>query len=136
MAALPPIAVGFLLACVLMPGLAVFGLGETLATALGAWVKPTRVAAIVVSALLSGGAVSLVGPIGFVGLMAPNVWPSLHQRPSVGALILVALTGAGILLAADYLATGLLSPIELPTGAVTGLAGAPLFIWMVTRRNA
>jgi iron complex transport system permease protein len=86
------------------------------------------------AALLCGAAVSLVGPIGFIGLAAPALWPGLYQRPSAGALLLTALTGAFLLLGADVLAVGLMAPVELPTGALTGLAGAPFFIWLVARR--
>lgn len=131
----PAAALGLMLACLLMPALSAFTLGETLATTLGASVRRTRLAALAVTALLCGAAVSLVGPIGFIGLMAPALWPHLHHRPSVSALLLVALSGAALLLTADILAVGLLAPIELPTGAVTGLAGAPVFIWMVTRKR-
>jgi iron complex transport system permease protein len=131
---LPAVALGLVAGGLLMPQLATFSLGESISVALGASVRKTRVAALVVTALLCGSAVSLVGPIGFVGLMAPALWPRLHQRPSLGAFLLVAGSGAAILLAADILALGLLAPTELPTGALTGLAGAPVFIWLVARR--
>ncbi|WP_237368137.1 FecCD family ABC transporter permease [Rhizobium sp. SL42] len=128
------ILLGLLFGILLMPSLAAFALGETIASSLGATIRRTRIAALLVTALLSGSAVSLVGPIGFVGLIAPAFWPGLHSRPSTVALLLSALSGAALLLAADLLAVMLLAPVELPTGALTGLAGAPVFIWLVARK--
>ncbi|MCD2470779.1 iron ABC transporter permease [Jiella sp. MQZ9-1] len=132
-AAAPTVVIGLVGAALVMPRLAALSLGDNLARGLGASVKRTRLIALLMAALLSGSAVSLIGPIGFVGLVAPALWPRLHNKPSVAALLLVTLSGAGLLLAADSLAAGILAPRELPTGALTGLVGAPVFIWLVLR---
>lgn len=133
-ATVPTILIGLLFGCLLMPSLAAFTLGETIASSLGASVRRTRISALLVTALLSGSAVSLVGPVGFIGLIAPAFWPRLHQLPSTMALLLSAMSGSALLLAADLLAVSLMAPVELPTGALTGLAGAPVFIWLVVRK--
>ncbi|WP_372400388.1 iron ABC transporter permease [Azospirillum sp. HJ39] len=132
-AAAPVAAAGFALALLIAPGLAALSLGDALARGLGVSATGLRVGALCAAALMCGAAVSLVGPMGFVGLVAPVLWPGLHNRPSAAALIVVALTGAALLTAADLAATGLLRPRELPTGALTGLVGAPVFLWIFAR---
>ena len=137
-AAAPFAALGLVLAALVMPQLGVLALGDEMARGLGARARYLRILALIAAALLAGASVSLVGPVSFVGLVAPALWPSLHSRPSVAALWLMAATGAAILLAADIAATNLLRatarPTELPTGALTGLVGAPVFLWVFARR--
>lgn len=133
-AALPAALAGFVIALSVMPQMAALALGDTVARGLGAEAGRARVMALLAAALLSGAAVSLVGPIGFIGMIAPALWAGLHARPSIAALLLIALTGAALLVAADLAARQMLQPAELPTGALTGLVGAPVFLWLFARR--
>jgi iron complex transport system permease protein len=138
-AAAPFVALGLILAALVMPQLGVLALGDEMARGLGTKARQLRILALIAAALLAGASVSLLGPVSFVGLVAPALWSSLHSRPSVGALAVMAATGAAILLAADIAATNLLRPTalptELPTGALTGLVGAPVFLWVFARRS-
>ena len=110
-------------------------IGERDAFALG--VETARVRWIVYGAasLLTGAAVSAGGAIGYVGLVVPHL-----VRLAAGAdnrLVIpgAALGGALLVLLADTIARVALAPRELPTGAITALVGAPLFMWLLLKRR-
>jgi iron complex transport system permease protein len=133
---LPFVLAGLLLAAVVAGALNTLGLGEDLATALGASVQRTRVLAVVAITLLAGGATAMAGPIALVGLMVPHIVRWLvgpDQRWIVG---LSALAGPLLILLADVVARVLLWPGELPVGVVTAFVGAPVLIALVRRRKA
>jgi iron complex transport system permease protein len=132
-AALLPIAGALLMACWLSPALNTLALGEGIARGLGVNLRRTRVLAIIAIALLSGGAVSIAGPVGFIGLLVPHLVRQLITRDMRLALPAAAGCGALLLLCADMLARTLLRPQELATGVVTALVGAPLFIVIALR---
>jgi iron complex transport system permease protein len=109
--------------------------GERDAFALG--VETGRVRWIVygVASLLTGAAVAAGGAIGYVGLVVPHL-----VRLAAGAdnrLVIPgsALGGALLVLIADTIARTAIAPRELPTGAITALVGAPLFVWLLLKRR-
>jgi iron complex transport system permease protein len=113
----------------------VMRMGDDTATALGVNVKRVRTAVIVLACFSTAVAVSFVGAIGFVCLLAPQI-----SRVFVGGNIRYlipasAVTGALLLTVADIIAKDLLNPIMLPVGAITALVGAPLLIYMLLRRR-
>jgi len=128
-------ALGLALAIAALPGLRLIGLGAGVAAGLG--LSRPRVAglAIAASACLAGASVALVGPVGFVGLIAPGLVPGAHARLGLARFATVCLAGAALLLLADLVAMRALAPRELPTGALTGLAGAPVFLWLRAQRR-
>jgi iron complex transport system permease protein len=133
---LPFVLAGLVLAAVAAGALNTLGLGEDLATALGASVQRTRVLAVVSITLLAGGATAMAGPIALVGLMVPHIVRWLtgpDQRWIVG---LSALAGPVLILLADVAARVLLWPGELPVGVVTAFVGAPVLIALVRRPKA
>ncbi|MZE75573.1 iron chelate uptake ABC transporter family permease subunit, partial [Streptomyces sp. SID5475] len=101
----------------------------------------TRVGAVVLAALLSTAAVTLAGPIGFVGLCAPALVRPLARRfrafaRTRAALPLAGLTGAALVLGSDVVlrtAVAADTAVAVPTGVVTGLLGAVFLIVMATR---
>ncbi|REG86835.1 FecCD family ABC transporter permease [Marinomonas pollencensis] len=131
---LPFAGAGLVLSLLIMPQLSAMSLGDAMAKGLGASVQKIRFMSLLAAALLTGSAVSAVGPIGFIGLISAALWRGIHSRPSAYSLALVAITGAAILMAADMAAISLFAPKELPTGALTGLVGAPVFLWIFVRR--
>lgn len=109
--------------------------GEEGASALGIAVNKSRRTHLVLVSLLIALAVSGAGMIGFVGLVVPH-----FARRFVGAIHLrllpvAAIWGAVILTFADILARFLARPYELPVGVVTALFGAPLFLWVIVRKQ-
>ena len=121
-------AVGFALALWLSPSLNMLALGDRMAQGLGVSLLKTRLLA-----LLAGAAVSVAGPIGFIGLVVPQL---IRRLVSVDLRVMVplsALCGALVLLMADIAARTLFTPYELATGVMTALVGAPVFILMASR---
>ena len=126
-------AVGVALALWLSPSLNMLALGDRMAQGLGVSLLKTRLLALLAIALLCGAAVSIAGPIGFIGLVVPQL---IRRLVSVDLRVMVplsALCGALVLLLADIAARTLFTPYELATGIVTALVGAPLFILMASR---
>lgn len=107
-------------------------LGDDLAQSLGVPVQSTRPALIALAAALIAAGVSVVGPVGFVGLMAGPIARRL-AKGSGPDLIGAALIGALIMLLADLLVTLCAPYAMLPAGVFTGLMGAPWLIWLIWR---
>lgn len=126
-------AAGFALALWLSPSLNMLALGDRMAQGLGVSLLKTRLFALLAIALLCGAAVSIAGPIGFIGLVVPQL---IRRLVSVDLRMMVplsALCGALVLLLADIAARTLFTPYELATGIMTALVGAPVFIFMASR---
>jgi iron complex transport system permease protein len=109
-------------------------LGDELATALGTPVQLVRGIGYAAVAILTALCVLCGGIIGFVGLLAPHAarrWVSgSHGRmPLVAALL-----GGGLLVASDAIARTAFAPKEVPTGLLTSLCGAPLFLLVLRKR--
>lgn len=126
-------AVGFVLAVWLAPSLNMLALGDRVAQGLGVSLLRTRLIALLAVALLCGAAVSVAGPIGFVGLVVPQLIRRLVSGDLRVMAPLSACCGALVLLLADIAARTLFAPYELATGVMTALVGAPVFILMAVR---
>jgi iron complex transport system permease protein len=128
------IAAAATLACfALGRALNVLALGDQQAALLGLPVQPMRIAIYFMSAALTSVAVTTAGTVGFVGLVVPHL-----VRLAAGAdhRIVVpgaALAGGTLLVVADTLARTALAPRQLPVGAITALAGVPLFLVLLGR---
>ena len=130
---LPFVLVGGLLLALTGRALDALALGEAQAQSLG--INLTRLAALVVAgtALSVGAITSVVGAIGFIGLVAPHL-----VRPFVGysprrVLLPATLAGALLLLGADIAARLVHANPELRLGVFTSLLGTPFFFWLVVR---
>lgn len=112
--------------------------GEDEAHTLGLDVARTRRWCIVWAALLTAGAVSVGGNVGFVGLVVPHGLRSLIGVTHRSLVPACALGGGAFLLACDLLARAVPASSEVPLGVMTGLIGAPLFLVLLlrTRREA
>lgn len=119
---------GFALAFILAPALNILALGEAEAKALGLSVGATRLAALVAVMTLTVGAVSVAGPIAFIGLIVPHFVRRLYGMDHRRLLPLSALFGAALLSAADLGARFLGGPFEVPVGMITALIGGPLML--------
>lgn len=130
----PYLIAGFAIAFSLGRQITALSLGEDVARGLGlriGWVKAMSAIAVV---LLAGGAVSLAGPIAFVGLVVPHLvrfWVGVDYQ---WLLPYAAIWGAILLSLADLAARWLLQPQELPVGVMTTLLGGPFFIYLARSR--
>ncbi len=108
--------------------------GEQEASHLGVNVKRVKLVVYVGASLLTGLAVSVSGAIGYVGLLVPHVMRMLFGTDYRLLIPASAIGGAIIVVAADLLARTIVAPTELPVGAMTAIAGAPVFIYLMRRR--
>lgn len=100
---------------------------------LGVNAPRVRLAALLLSTLMTAAAVSVSGVIGFVGLTAPHAVRRLTGADHRSLLPLSALAGGLFLLLADALSRTLFAPAELPVGVTTSLFGGPLFLMLIRR---
>jgi iron complex transport system permease protein len=108
-------------------------LGEEEAAHLGVNVTRVETAVYLLTSLLTGLAVSVSGAIGYLGLLVPHLGRMLVGNDHRTLLPTAALGGAIVLALADTLARTIVAPAELPVGAVTAAAGAPVFIYLLRR---
>ncbi len=109
--------------------------GEELAVARGVEVDRVKLVVFVVASIMVGAIVSVCGPIGFVGLMAPHICRLLigpdHRKLAPATLLF----GGAFLVACDTLARTVIAPTELPVGILTALLGGPFFVWLLLTRG-
>lgn len=109
--------------------------GEDDARAMGVAVERTKRWVLALVALSTGAAVSVAGIIGFVGLIVPHVLRLIVGPDHRWLLPASALAGAAFLIVADLIARTAFSPVELRTGIVTALCGAPFFLYLLIKRR-
>ncbi len=131
---LPWITGGMLIAFAIARQVTALALGDETAVGLGVHVARLKALAMLSVIALTAASVSIAGPMGFVGLVIPHV-----ARMFVGAdyrLIVPFSAGLGAtyLLLVDIAARLVLAPIEVSTGIVTVILGAPFFVWLVRAR--
>jgi iron complex transport system permease protein len=108
-------------------------LGDEVATGLGTPVRMAHLALLLTGVGMATFATGAAGPIMFVGLVAPQIAQRLC-RMAWPPLIVSGLTGAAVVLTADVLSRVVLPSANLPVGVVTGALGAPVLLWLLTRR--
>lgn len=114
----------------------VIALGAEPAVALGVDVERTAQWLFLVGSWLAAATVASAGLIGFVGLVVPNLARAMGATRHRPMLLLSALYGAVLLVAADLAARTLRAPVELPLGAVTALVGVPFFLIRLRKVSA
>lgn len=109
------------------PEMDIMSFGEEQAMSIGVDLKRVKLILIGIAALLTGTAVSLVGVIGFVDLIAPHVVRRIFGSAHRLVLPLSALFGGAFLMLAELVSRTVMAPTIIPVGAVTALVGAPFF---------
>jgi len=126
--------VGTLWTCTFAKKMNAMTLGDEAAFSLGVDAASVKRAVFLISAVVVGSAVSTAGIIGFVGLVAPHLCRTLVTADHRFVLPSSALLGGALVVLADTFGRWVLSPAELPVGAVTALIGAPFFIYILKKR--
>nr|WP_119590438.1 iron chelate uptake ABC transporter family permease subunit [Streptomyces scabiei] len=137
---LPFLAVGALLALACAPALNSLALGDDVAKSLGLKLGLVRVQGVVAVTLLTGGAVAVIGPVVFVGLVVPHIARVLAQLAGIGPdhrwlLPLSAVLAPCLLLVADIAGRLIARPTEIQAGILVAFLGGPFFIALVRRRR-
>ncbi|WP_344916341.1 FecCD family ABC transporter permease [Streptosporangium oxazolinicum] len=137
---LPFLAAGTLLALASAPALNSIALGDDIATALGRRVGLVRFQGAVAVTLLTGGAVAVIGPVVFVGLVVPHVARVFARYGGAETdhrwlLPLSMLLAPCLLLAADIAGRMIAPPAEIQAGLIVAFIGGPFFVALVRRRR-
>jgi len=108
-------------------------MGSVAAHLLGEPVRRLRIELLVGASLAAALAVASAGAIGFVGLVVPHALRLAGVQRTRDLAWLAPMGGAALVVGADLLARSAVAPLELPTGAVMALVGAPVFVYFLTR---
>ena len=108
--------------------------GSESAAARGVNVEWTERVALVSASLATGAAVSLAGPVSFVGIIVPHLVRLIVGADHRLVLPASALFGGAFLIGCDLVARTIIAPLELPVGIVTAIIGGPVFLWLLFRR--
>ncbi|MEM9630188.1 MAG: iron ABC transporter permease [Pseudomonadota bacterium] len=108
-------------------------LGETAATGLGLRVRFARLVLLSLAVFLAALSVSVVGVLGFVGLMAPHIARSLVGGSHKVMLPCAMLVGMWLVVLADAAGRAIAPPVEVSAGVLTAMLGAPFFVYVMIR---
>ena len=129
-----PVIIGCLLLFFSSLDLNALSLGEEEALHLGINTGKLRMRIFFIGSIIIATVVSFTGLIGFVGLIIPHIARLLIGPDHRVMLPASALLGAIFLILCDTLARMVISPSEIPIGAITALVGAPMFIYLLRRK--
>jgi len=135
LASVPLVVLAFAMFAALPSALNLLSLGPDAAAARGVDVTRAQRLAFVSASLATSAAVSLAGPIGFIGIVVPHLVRLLVGVDHRIVLPASALFGATFLVACDLVARTVLAPVEIPVGVVTAMIGGPFFLWLLVRRS-
>jgi len=116
--------------------LTLLGAGDGVAAGRGLGVDGARMVLLALAAVLSGVVTAFVGPVAFVGLVAPHMASLLGARRAPEQLVAALLIGTGLFLAADWLGRTALYPRQLPAGAIASMLGGAYLAVLLARRRA
>jgi len=134
-AALPFTIVAFVAFAFMARTLNVLSIGTEAAAARGVEVVRAQRLAFLSASLATGAAVSLGGPIGFIGIIVPHLVRLLVGSDHRIVLPASALFGASFLVLCDLVARTAMAPLEIPVGVVTALIGGPFFLWLLVKQS-
>lgn len=129
----PYALVGFILTMLMSRKINILMLGDEIAASLGVNVERVRLILIMLSSLLAASAVSIVGMLGFVGLIVPHISRLIIGSDYKYLFPASALMGASLMMACDTIARVIIEPIEIPVGIIMSLIGAPFFLFLLRR---
>jgi len=131
----PYAALGIFIALLLPQKLNILLLGDEVANGLGLHVERMRIIFIALASLLAASAVSVVGLLGFVGLIVPHT-ARLIIGPDYRYLFpATAMLGATMVILCDTVARLLFDPVEIPAGIIMAILGGPFFLYLLRERG-
>lgn len=130
------VLVTLLLSCLLAKPLNALSMGDRYAESMGIRVKPVRFAIILFSSVLTAAVTAFAGPVSFIGLAVPHICRILMRTSDSRILIPAGMLGGALMAGAcDFAARTVVSPAELPLGAITAIIGAPVVVFLLTGRE-
>jgi len=134
-ASLPLVLLAFAMFAVLPRSLNLLSVGADSASTRGVDVGRTQRIAFLSASLATSAAVSLAGPIGFVGIVVPHLVRLMVGVDHRLVLPASAFFGAAFLIGCDLVARTVIAPVEVPVGVVTAMLGGPFFLWLLVRKS-
>ena len=110
-------------------------LGSETARAVGMALTPSRVGLLLLAACLTATATMTIGPLSFIGLMAPHIARMMGFRRTMPHIIISAIIGGVMLVLADWLGRMVLFPYQIPAGLLSTFIGAPYFIYLLRKQS-
>jgi iron complex transport system permease protein len=132
---LPLLIVALITFASLARSLNLLSLGADSAETRGLSIASAQRRAFFSASLATGAAVSIGGPVGFVGIIVPHLVRLLVGSDHRVVLPASFLFGAAFLVGCDVLARTLIAPVEIPVGVITALIGGPFYLWLLVRRS-
>ena len=133
--ALPLVLIAFAAFAWLARPLNIVSVSAEVAGSRGVPVERVQRLAFFSASLATGAAVSVGGPIGFIGIIVPHFVRLLVGADHRLVLPVSVLLGGTFLVACDVIARTVFSPIELPVGIITAVIGGPFFLWLLIARR-
>lgn len=110
-------------------------LGDEVSITLGTDLHKFRIIYLLITSLMIGLLVYVSGMIGFIGLIIPHIVRIIFGTDHKKIILIAALLGAIILIWADVISRILIKGTEIPIGIVISIIGAPLFVWLMIKKN-
>lgn len=132
----PYTLIGIILSFLCIKGANILALGDDVATNLGLNVNRTRIFISLVAVFLAGISTSVVGIIGFIGLIVPHICRLIIGSDHKFLIPMSSVVGAILLLLTDTMARFIARPIELPVGVIMSMVGGPFFLFLLRRRKS
>ncbi|SFT99341.1 iron complex transport system permease protein [Kosakonia arachidis] len=115
--------------------LMILPLGSDTARAVGMALTSSRIALLLLAAALTATATMTIGPLSFVGLMAPHIARMMGFRRTIPHIVISALVGGILLVFADWCGRMLMFPFQIPAGLLSTFIGAPYFIYLLRKQS-
>jgi ABC-type Fe3+-siderophore transport system permease subunit len=109
-------------------------LGSVTAKSVGLALTPTRVAILLLAAVMTAAATLTVGPLSFVGLMAPHMARMMGFRRAVPQWMVASILGGLLMVFADWCGRMVIFPNQIPAGLLATFIGAPYFIYLLRKQ--
>ncbi|AIR04650.1 iron ABC transporter [Cedecea neteri] len=115
--------------------LVILPLGGATARAVGMALTPSRFALLLLAATLTATATLIVGPLSFVGLMAPHIARMLGFRRAMPQIVIAGILGGMLMILADWCGRMILFPNQVPAGLLATFIGAPYFVYLLRKQG-
>ncbi|WP_434636371.1 Fe(3+)-hydroxamate ABC transporter permease FhuB [Klebsiella sp. I138] len=115
--------------------LTILPLGGEAARAVGMALTPSRIGLLLLAACLTATATLTIGPLSFVGLMAPHIARMMGFRRTMPQMVMAGLIGGLLLVFADWCGRMMMFPYQIPAGLLSTFIGAPYFIYLLRKQS-
>ncbi|MCH4197149.1 MAG: Fe(3+)-hydroxamate ABC transporter permease FhuB [Serratia liquefaciens] len=116
--------------------LSILTLGSATARSVGIALTPVRVVILLLAATLTAMATLTVGPLSFIGLMAPHMARMLGFRRALPQMVIAALLGGLLMVFADWCGRMVMFPYQIPAGLLATFIGAPYFVYLLRKQTS